>query len=161
MQTCKKPELGAEIRCIQRMIHHRVEKFRMESGNTLTLVQMRTLGFLLISPDQELYQKDVERELNIRRSTATELLNVLERDGYLRREVVVSDKRLKRLIPTQKAKDLGMRIFQDMQNMEKLLSKDIAQEDLEVFYRVTAQMKRNLKGEGEYDSTFASGSETV
>ncbi len=151
MQKDKKPELGAEIRCVQRLIHHRVEKFRLESGNTLTLVQTRTLGFLLMNPDKELYQKDIERELNIRRSTATELLNVLERDGYLIRKSVVSDKRLKKLLPTQKAKDLGMRIFLDMQNLEKLLSKDIAQEDLEVFYRVTAQMKRNLRGEDEHD----------
>ena len=150
-QECRKPEIGHEIRCIHRLIQHRVEEFRIESKNTLTFVQTKTLSFLLIHSDKDIYQKDIEQELNIRRSTATEILNVLERDGYLERVSVKSDKRLKKLMPTQKAKDLGLRVFQDMQKMEKLLSKGISDEELAVFYRVTAQIKKNLKGENEHD----------
>ena len=150
-QEYRKPEIGHEIRSIQRMIHHRVEKFREESGNTLTFVQMRTLSFLLKNQEKDVYQKDVEQELNIRRSTATEILNVLERDGYLQRMAVESDKRLKKLLVTDKAIDLGMRVFEDMQMIEKLLIQNIAQEDLDVFFRVTAQIKKNLKEENNYD----------
>ena len=146
-----KKEIGHEIRVIQRMIHHKIEAFRAENGDALTFVQTRTLSFLMRHPDQDIFQKDLEKELNIRRSTATEILNVLERDGYIERQSVCGDKRLKKLVPTQKAIDLGTRAMSHIQLMESLLAKDISPEDLEAFYRVTDQIKKNLKGEGQDD----------
>ena len=147
----EKKEIGHEIRVIQRMIHHKIEAFRAENGDTLTFVQTRTLSILMRHPDQDIFQKDLEKELNIRRSTATEILNVLERDGYIERQSVCGDKRLKKLVPTQKAIDLGTRAMNHIQLMESILEKDISPEDLEVFYRVTDQIKKNLKGEGQDD----------
>ena len=146
-----KKEIGHEIRVIQRMIHHRIEAFRAENGDTLTFVQTRTLCFLMKHPDQDIFQKDLEKELNIRRSTATEILNVLERDGYIERQSVCGDKRLKKLVPTQKAVDLSTKAINHIQQMESILKKDISSEDLEVFYRVSEQIKKNLKGEGQDD----------
>ena len=146
-----KKEIGHEIRVIQRMIHHKIEAFRAENGDTLTFVQTRTLSFLMRHPDHDIFQKDLEKELNIRRSTATEILNVLERDGYIERQSVCGDKRLKKLVPTQKAIDLGTRAMNHIQLMENILERDISPEDLEVFYRVTDQIKKNLKGEGQDD----------
>ena len=147
----ERKEIGHEIRVIQRMLHHKIEAFRAENGDTLTFVQTRTLSFLLKHPDKDMFQKDLEKELNIRRSTATEILNVLERDGYIERQSVCGDKRLKKLVPTQKAIDLGTRAMNHIQLMESTLSKGISSEDLETFYRVTDQIKKNLKGEGQDD----------
>ena len=147
----EKKEIGHEIRVIQRMIHHKIEAFRAVNGDTMTFVQTRKLSFLMRHPDQDIFQKDLEKELNIRRSTATEILNVLERDGYIERQSVCGDKRLKKLVPTQKAIDLGTRAMNHIQLMESILEKDISPEDLEVFYRVTDQIKKNLKGEGQDD----------
>ena len=147
----ERKEIGHEIRVIQRMLHHKIEAFRAENGDTLTFVQTRTLSFLLKHPDKDMFQKDLEKELNIRRSTATEILNVLERDGYIERQSVCGDKRLKKLVPTQKAIDLGTRAMNHIQLMESTLSKGISSEDLETFYRVTDQIKKNLKGEDQYD----------
>ncbi|MBR5207570.1 MAG: MarR family transcriptional regulator [Erysipelotrichaceae bacterium] len=147
----ERKEIGHEIRVIQRMLHHKIEAFRAENGDTLTFVQTRTLSFLLKHPDKDMFQKDLEKELNIRRSTATEILNVLERDGYIERQSVCGDKRLKKLVPTQKAIDLGTRAMNHIQLMESTLSKGISSEDLETFYRVTDQIKKNLKGEDQHD----------
>ena len=146
-----KKEIGHEIRVIQRMIHHKIEAFRAENGDTLTFVQTRTLCFLMKHQDQDIFQKDLEKELNIRRSTATEILNVLERDGYVERKSVCGDKRLKKLVPTQKAIDLSTKAINHIQLMENLLEKDISSDDLEAFFRVTEQIKKNLKGEGQHD----------
>ena len=146
MKCCEgKREIGHELRVIQRMIHHRVEKHRAAHGDTLTFVQTRTLYFLQDHSNEDLYQKDLEKVLNIRRSTATEILNVLERDGYIERLNVEKDKRLKKLVVTQKAKDLSERMCRDIEQMELTLSKNIAQEDLDVFFKVMNQMKMNLR----------------
>ncbi len=148
---CEKKEIGHEIRVIQRMLHHKIEAFRAENGDTLTFVQTRTLSFLLMNSDKDIFQKDLEKELNIRRSTATEILNVLERDGYIERQCSCEDKRLKKLVPTQKAVDMGKRVMNHIQIMEEILSDGISPEDLQTFYSVCDQIKKNLKGEGQHD----------
>ena len=61
------------------------------------------------------------------------------------------DKRLKKLVPTQKAIDLSTKAINHIQLMENLLEKDISSDDLEAFFRVTEQIKKNLKGEGQHD----------
>lgn len=148
MNCCKekdrKREIGHELRVVQRMIHHLVEKKRSANGDTLTFVQTRTLHFIECHASEEIYQKDLEKELNIRRSTATEILNVLERDGYIERLSVEKDKRLKRLVVTRKAKDLSERMVRDIEQMERTLRKNLSEEDLTVFYRVMDQIKQNL-----------------
>ena len=70
----EKKEIGHEIRSVQQLIHHKIEEFRTENEDTLTFVQARTLCFLLKNHDKDMFQRDLEKELNIRRSTATEIL---------------------------------------------------------------------------------------
>ena len=51
-------------------------------------------GLILIylcENDEEVYQKDIEKYFNIRRSTATGLLNSLEKNGYITKEPVEND----------------------------------------------------------------------
>ena len=151
MKSCEKEgkrEIGYELRKVQRMIHQRVESFRAEHGDTLTFVQTRTLHFLRDHQEEDIYQKDLEKELNIRRSTATEILKVLERDGYIERHSVETDKRLKKLVLTQKAMELEDRMHSDINRIEEILSSGISEEDLEVFFKVMNQIKKNLR-EGE------------
>lgn len=147
----EKKEIGHEIRSVQQLIHHKIEEFRTENEDTLTFVQARTLCFLLKNHDKDMFQRDLEKELNIRRSTATEILNVLERDGYIERQTVCGDKRLKKLVITQKTIDHGTKAMNHIQWLENTLSKGISSEDLETFYRVADQIKKNLKGEDQHD----------
>ena len=51
----------------------------------------------------DVYQKDVEQEFRIRRSTATVMLQSLEQKGYLVRVASTEDARLKRILLTEKA----------------------------------------------------------
>ena len=53
--------IGYEIREVQQMIHQKMEQFRHENGCELTLVQTRTIGFLIASRGQDVFQRDLER----------------------------------------------------------------------------------------------------
>ena len=46
---------------------------------------------------------DVEAAFNLSRSTTTNILQLMEKNGIIRREGVDYDARLKRLVPTEKA----------------------------------------------------------
>ena len=55
----------------------------------LTMLQRHMLHFIILaSMHREIYQKDVEAEFHIRKSTATGMMQLLEKNGFIRRESV-------------------------------------------------------------------------
>ena len=137
--------IGYEIREVQQMIHQKMEQFRHENGCELTLVQTRTIGFLIASRGQDVFQRDLEKELRIRRSTASEILNVLERDGYLHRIPAPHDARLKKLVLTDTGRELHEKTKDMIDMLEEQTVAGISKEDLDTFYRVIDQVKNNVK----------------
>ena len=63
--------------------------------------------------DRDIFQKDVETEFSIGRSTVTNILKLMEKKGYIRREAVPQDGRLKRLVLLDK----GMALNQTMREL--------------------------------------------
>lgn len=73
----------------------------------LTIMQKHILKFILLETmHKDLYQKDIEEEFQIRKSTVTGYVQLMEKNGYLTRESVKGDARKKRLVPTEKAEGL-------------------------------------------------------
>lgn len=59
--------------------------------------QSRILNYILICyPEKEIYQKDIEAELNIRSASVSALLKKMEAQNFIRREKVSYDDRLKK-----------------------------------------------------------------
>jgi hypothetical protein len=60
-----------------------------DDGNELTMLQRHMLHFIIVgSMHQDIFQKDVEAEFQIRKSTATGILQLLEKKGFICRESV-------------------------------------------------------------------------
>ena len=70
----------------------------------------------------DLFQKDIESAFQMRRSTATGILQLMEQHGILRREPVAHDGRLKRLVLTDRARAMDERITERMAQMETCAS---------------------------------------
>ena len=92
--------VGGEIRVLSNLI-----KRCMDDGMPpeTTGMQGWIIGFLHRNEDRDMFQRDVEAEFNIRRSTATGILQLMEKNGFLLREPVAYDARLKKLVLTPKA----------------------------------------------------------
>ncbi len=120
----------------------------LEGEGGLTNMQKHVLHYILLgSLNREIYQRDLEREFQIRRSTATGTLQLLEKNGFIRRESVEKDARLKRIIPTEKAQNLQKGILENIRYVEEKLKAGIPEEDLAVCARVLNRMSENLLGE--------------
>lgn len=117
-----------------------------ESEDSLTNMQRHVLHYILFeSLQRDIYQKDIEKEFQIRRSTATGTLQLLEKNGFIRREPVERDARLKRVIPTDKAEGIREHIFGNIRYVEALLKKGIPEEKLDVCMEVLWKMSENLE----------------
>lgn len=107
--------------------------------------QTRLLYFVLDNYlDREIYQKDIQKALNISGATMSELLKKLEKKGMIERKRVEEDDRLKKIVPTSHAIMMKENLNRDIQNIEKKLVSEISEEELEIYLRVTKKMITNI-----------------
>ena len=114
----------------------------------LTSMQQRVLHFILFrSMKRDVYQKDVETEFEIRKSTATGILQLMEKNGLITRESVARDARLKKLVPTKKALALRTCVLKNIQDAEARMTEGISEEELDLCRKVLLQMSCNLSAD--------------
>ena len=135
--------VGYEIHTLHNMIG-RIIKLLIEK-NGITQMQSWIINYLYENPGEDVFQKDLESQFRIARSTATGILKLMEKKELLHREPVPSDARLKRLVLTEKGIGKKLAIIRSLDEIETLLKDQISQEELDTFFRVIHQMKRNIE----------------
>jgi DNA-binding MarR family transcriptional regulator len=139
-------KLGFEIHRSSRL----VKRF-MDNDATKLYVDKMTgthgwaIGFFYHNRDRDIFQKDFEQEFNIRRSTASNILALIEKNGLIVRESVPYDARLKKITLTQKAIEVQNVVESAFEKLEDTIQDGISPEDLEVFYRVLDKINSNLE----------------
>lgn len=138
-------DICGEIRCVSNLIKRKVEFYLSQNGNiNITVLQGKIIAYLYHN-NKEVFQKDLEEVFTIRRSTVTEILKVMEKNNFIKRESVSYDARLKKIILTQKSIDLHDAFLEDFKEIEKNIKKDIFEEELDVFFSVLEKIKSNIK----------------
>ena len=94
--------------------------------------------------DQDTIQRDVEKQFSIRRSTASHMLQLMERGGYILRVSVPEDARRKKLVPTQKGMDAYQRMVNRLGRFESILQNGISEDELQQFLRILLIMEKNV-----------------
>ncbi len=116
------------------------------TDTSITSIQGLILHYIIVeSESRDIFPKDIEEFLEIKGSSVTSLISNLERNGYLRRESLDSDRRYKKLVLTEQTlaikDDITSRINEYMRSMFVGISED----DLKVFEKVILQMTENTK----------------
>lgn len=109
-------------------------------------------GLILIylcENDEEVYQKDIEKYFNIRSSTATGLLNSLEKNGYITKEPVENDKRMKKIKATEHAYSTVEKIDNHVIQLEKIMLDGIDEKEVKQFRNTISKMTLNLVKESK------------
>ncbi len=138
---CEK-NIGMSFKIISNQLKRVVNK---KLGNNITHIQIFILRFLYENKDKkDIFQKDIEKLLDIRRSTTTEILNVMERNNLLERVDSLSDKRQKMIVLSEK----GTKYLKDFEKIvlktEKEILNNVSQEEKYIFFNVLEKIKNNL-----------------
>ncbi len=137
--------LGYEIKALSNLLRRKVlESAGTRDGDDFTEMQVKVLGFLAQNRDQEICQKDIEEAFYIRRSTASRLLKRLEAQGFIIRQAVERDARLKQVVTTPKADALFQQVMERIDSVECLLTQGLTQEEIQQFLATVEKLKQNL-----------------
>ena len=136
-------DCGAWINILSHKLKTRLNAKLMDLG--ITGVQSHIIYYILIHyKEHPVFQRDVENVFGLSRSTATGILQQLEKNNIIRRESVASHARLKSLVPTQYGIDLNAQVYVCLQETEHMLTRGLSDDQVELFGKIAAQMLRNL-----------------
>ena len=137
--------IGMECRCVSNLVRRKMgETDAIKVSQELTGMHGYVVGYLYNHQDEEVYQKDLEKRFEMRRSTATQMLSLMEKNGLILRQPVPHDARLKRLVLTDKAVQLHKQVVKEIETIESLLTCGISQQELQTFFAVIDKVKGNL-----------------
>ena len=137
--------IGVEIGMLHNLLRRQMACMTEESENITGMQAMIVHHLILHEKDGDLFQKDIETAFQMRRSTATGILQLMEQHGFLRREPVEHDGRLKRLVLTEQARQLDERITGRMEQLEQLLRQGIDADELAGWFSVCEKIRSNLE----------------
>ncbi len=144
----KKKYVGMEIRALDNLI----KRFIDNSINKERLVQVTgsngwIIGYLWDNRDRDIYQRDLEAEFRITRSTASKVVNLMVEKGLIIRESVKEDARLKRLTLTEKGAGMAQEMEDGHERIERQIVRGFSKEELEQFYSYLDRLKKNVEQE--------------
>lgn len=138
--------IGKEIIILSTRIKRRMRVASESLG--LTDTQSRVLQYIWEqSRKREVFQKDIEDEFGIRRSSVTQIIQVMERDELIVRETVQRDARLKKLVLTERANQIQKTMWGKIWKMETELEENISSEEKKILLDLLHKISKNLAEE--------------
>ncbi len=145
MRMNRKP-IGVELRSLDNLIMRKFVNTKCKKQiDSITGTNGWIIGFLADNADKDIYQKDLEEQFAITRSTVSKVLILMEKKGLIERHGVPNDSRLKKLALTDKAWKLNESMKEHGDKIEAALTKGFTEEELETLYSYIQRMKDNIK----------------
>ncbi len=143
-------DIGRMLGELNNLIHREIMKSEFTKINDDQSVPRSStciLVYLHTHQNTDVFQKDLEEEFSVRRSTMSKVLTSLEEKGYIKRVSVKEDKRLKKIIITSKADSLIGSLKNDRNKLETKIVKGISEGELCTLRTLLDKIKENLKEE--------------
>lgn len=137
--------VGREVRMLSNLIHRKINQMVAEEEETLTAHQDWVLNFLILHEGQNVVQRDIEKEFSIRRSTASHMLSLMEKNGYVMRTGVPHDARMKRIVITPKGREAQERMCERLDRFERMLQADVSEAEIAEFLRIVKKLEKNIE----------------
>ena len=141
----KKYKLGLDIEKIDRIISRDMDANIMQAvGDKVTVSQAYVIDFMINTDKEDIFQKDLEKQFDLKRAAISLMLNNMEKNDLIKRVPVSEDARLKKLVLTEKSIALADTITTAIDEIEHTLVEDLTQEDIDNFYTVLNKMRNSL-----------------
>ncbi|MEG1426532.1 MAG: MarR family transcriptional regulator [Oscillospiraceae bacterium] len=138
-------KIGIEFRAINNLIGRFIENHcNKKSVDSITGTNGWIIGYISEHSDTNIYQKNLEEEFSITRSTASKVVNLMVEKGLIQRQTVAHDARLRKLVLTQKAEEVVSLMAEDGVRVENTLLRGFSEPEILQLYAYLARIKENL-----------------
>lgn len=140
-------ELGRNVHMLSRLLKRNTDIEVTKYG--ITGVQSVIMGFIYEkSRKKDVFAKDIEKAFDLRRASTAGLIQNMEKNGLIKREMVGNDARLRKIVLTEKALELRKKLDKSIKSMEKKMQEGLTKEEIEKYIELTKKMAKNLERRG-------------
>ena len=115
-----------------------------EGLDEVTIMHGWVMGYLHRNEDKEIYQKTLESVFGIGRSSVASLVKLMESKGYIKREAVPGDARLKKIMLTPEGRETALKVKSTLDAVEEDVLRGISPEELRIYFSVADKIVHNL-----------------
>lgn len=141
-------EIGFQVRRLSHAFKRSVDRiagFGERPRGEITRLHAWVMGYLYDHRDTAVYQKDIQAQFSISRSTTTGMLQVMEKNGLITRESVEWDARLKQLHLTPRALQMQENLRQGIETTEATIAGLLTEEERETFLALCHKLMVGLE----------------
>lgn len=117
----------------------------MDEMASITQSQMQILDYIVKCGKNEIYQKDLEEAVDLRRATVSGILQTMEKNQLITRVIDDTDTRTKKIILTKESEKRIAKNREKVVMLQKITTEGISDEDLETFRIVLRKMTQNVQ----------------
>lgn len=135
-----------EIKVLDNMINRKIiiSMKQAKMPCILSPVQLKIIHYLLEHEHEIIFQKDIEKIIESRRSTTSGILRTMEKNKLIQRIASDKDSRTKKIILTEYSKQISKTMIEQKKQFDKKVMKNITPEELNNFFKVTEKIKNNI-----------------
>ena len=123
--------IGLHINKLSRLISRKVDAAVLSAiDDNITVSQAYVIDFIIDNNDRDVFQKDLEMEFDLKRSSVSLMLNNMEKHDLIKRVPVAEDARLKKIILTEK---------------EGILAENLNQDEINTFLNLLNKIRTNIE----------------
>lgn len=119
-------------------------KLQAAGYDEVTMMHGWILKYLYDNRDKEIFQRDIEKQFSIGRSTVTTIIQLMEKRDLICRESVERDARLKKVLLTEKGYKHHDLVEESIYDIHRQIMTGISEKEKQMFLDIVQKMDRNL-----------------
>lgn len=139
--------IGYEIKNLNNMIERKIINVHkpLKSECIITPIQVKIIEYIMENNGNTVYQRDLEKNLNLRRSTISGILQTMEKNNIIIRVNSKVDARSKEIKLTDRCLSKVNFLKGKTIDFENKIKCGISNKELDVFFSVIDKIKNNVE----------------
>ncbi len=138
--------IGHQIKALNHIMQRKMLSMADDAGiDKITLMHGWIIGYLFDHKDEDVYQKDIETSFAISRSTVTNIVKLMEKKDYIKRQNVESDARLKKILLTPKGIEVHQKIHYAIMENENRFNSVLTDNEREQFFYLIKKLRKGIE----------------
>lgn len=135
-------EIGMIARCLDSISNIEFRNLQLSKGQYLYLVR--------ICENPGIIQEKVAEILKVDRTTAARAIKKLENEGFIKKVNDLDNKKIKKLFPTEKGKNIYLFLKREGDHSNNVALKNFTENEIEVLYQLLQKMRKNVEVDWEF-----------
>lgn len=139
-------DVAIEIKVLNNLILRDLEqRSRLMAGEMVSGINGMIMGYILRQGENDVFQKELEDEFGLTRSTISKVVNLMERKGLIKRVPAEHDARQKLLRLTESARDIAEMMEAESSQLSSRLLRDFNDGEIDALMNYIGRMARNMR----------------